>query len=98
MKELSTDRRTSWKNKLEKQVGRVPSINKFTNFWAGIWEDDSKTPVFKWMKGIEKRLREKVKSTSEFKVTEKDLQDVAKKRKNWSALGIDGITNVGGRH
>ena len=45
------------------------------------------------MKGTEKRLREKVKSTSEFKVTEKDLQDVAKKRKNWSALGIDGITN-----
>ena len=33
--------------KLEKQVGRVPSINKFTNFWAGIWEDDSKTPVTK---------------------------------------------------
>ena len=57
--------------KLEKQVGRVPSINKFTDFWAGIWEDDSKTPVTKWMKGIEKRLREKVKSTSEFKVTEK---------------------------
>ena len=79
--------------KLEKQVGRVPSINKFTDFWAGIWEDDSKTPVTKWMKGIEKRLREKVKSTSEFKVTEKDLQDVAKKKKNWSAPGIDGITN-----
>ena len=79
--------------KLEKQVGRVPSINKFTDFWAGIWEDDSKTPVTKWMKGIEKRLREKVKSTSEFKVTEKGLQDVTKKKKNWSAPGIDGITN-----
>ena len=79
--------------KLEKQVGRVPSINKFTDFWAGIWEDDSKTPVTKWMKGIEKRLREKVKSTSGFKVTEKDLQHVAKKRKNWSAPSIDGITN-----
>ena len=78
---------------MEKQVGRVPSINKFTDFWAGIWEDDSKRLVTKWMKGIEKRLREKVKSTSEFKVTEKDLQDVAKKRKNWSGLGIDGITN-----
>ena len=79
--------------KLEKQIGRVPSINKFTDFWAGIWEDDSKTPVTKWMKGIEKRLREKVKSTSEFKMTEKDLQEVAKKRKNWLAPGIDGITN-----
>ena len=76
--------------KLEKQVG---SIDKFTDFWAGIWKDDSKTPVTKWMKGIEKRLREKVKSISEFKVTEKDLQDVAKKRKNWSTPGIDGITN-----
>ena len=78
---------------MEKQVGRVPSIDKFTNFWAGIWEDDSKTPFTKRMKGIEKRLMEKVKSISEFKVTEKDLQDVAKERKNWSAPGIDGITN-----
>ena len=48
--------------KLEKQVGRVPSINKFTDFWAGIWEDDSKTPVTKWMKGIEKRLRERLRA------------------------------------
>ena len=79
--------------KLEKQVRRVPSIEKFTDFWAGIWEDDSKTPVTKWMKGIEKILRDKVKSISEFKVTEKDLQGVAKKRKNWSAPGIDEITN-----
>ena len=54
--------------KLEKIVGRVPGINKFTDFWAGIWEDDSKTPVTKWMKGIEKRIREKVKSTSELLV------------------------------
>ena len=79
--------------KLEKQVGRVPSIDKFTDFWTGIWEDDSKTPVTKWMKGTEKRLREKVKSISEFKVTEKDLQDVAKKRKNWPTPGIDDITS-----
>ena len=79
--------------KLKKHVGRLPSINKFTDFWAGIWKDDSKTPVTKWMKEIEKRLREKVKSISELKVTEKDLQDVAKKRKNWPTPGIDGITN-----
>ena len=45
------------------------------------------------MKGIEKRLKKKVKSTSELKVTDKDLQDVAKKRKNWSVPGLDGITN-----
>ena len=49
--------------------------------------------VTKWMKGIEKKLKKKVKSTSELKVTDKDLQDVAKKRKNWSAPGLDGITN-----
>ena len=67
--------------KLEKQVGRVPSINKFIDFWEGIWEDDSKTPVTKWMKGIEKGLREKVKSTCEFKVKEEDLQYVATKNK-----------------
>ena len=49
--------------KLEKQVGRAPSIDKFTDFWAGIWEDDSKTPVTKWMKGIEKRLRERLRAS-----------------------------------
>ena len=67
--------------KLEKQVGRLPSIDKITDLWVGIWEDDNKTPVTKWMKEIEKRLREKVKTTSEFKVMEIDLQDMVKKRK-----------------
>ena len=42
---------------------------------------------------IKKRLRETVKSINEIEVTEKDLQDVAKKVKNWSAPGNDGITN-----
>ena len=79
--------------KYQKHVGRVPSIDKFTDFWAGIWEDDNKTTVNKWMKEIEKRLREKIETISEFKVTEEDLQDVIKKSKNWSAPGIDGITN-----
>ena len=72
--------------------GYLASINLPAS-GQGFGKNDSKTPVTKWMKGIEKRLREEVKSISEFKVTEKDLQDVAKKRKNWSTPCIDGTTN-----
>ena len=45
------------------------------------------------MKEIEKRLSDKAKTISEFKVTEKELQDVVKKRRSWNIPGTDGITN-----
>ena len=57
-------RKTQGTNKLR---GKAPKIEKFEEFWAGIWE------------GI---------------VTEKKFYETVKKRKNWSAPGIDaGVQN-----
>ena len=42
---------------------------------------------------VAKKIREKVKNVQEFTITEKNFYDIVKKRKNWSAPGIDGIQN-----
>lgn len=73
--------------------GEVPPMEKFVEFWGGIWEDEKKTPEQPWMKVVEQKLKEKVQDVKEFVVTREDLAKVVKRRKNWSAPGIDGIQN-----
>ena len=75
--------------------GKVPKIEKFEEFWAGIWEDDTKTPQRKWMNTIARKITEKVTDVQELVlvITEEILYGTVKKRKNWSAPGIDGIPN-----
>ena len=77
----------------EQLRGEVPDMEKFEEFWGGIWEDETKTPNRKWMNTVAKKIREKVKNVQEFTITEKNFYDIVKKRKNWSAPGIDGIQN-----
>jgi len=73
-------------------TGQVPSMEKFTNFWGGIWEDDEKTIDRPWMEVIGNKIREKVHRVEEFKVSESDIEKIIKKRKNWTAP-VDGIEN-----
>ena len=73
--------------------GKVPEMEKFDEFWAGIWEDNSKTPQRKWMNTIAKKIKEKIIDVQELTITEGKLYSTAEKRKNWSAPGIDGIPN-----
>ena len=77
----------------EQLRGEVPDMEKFEEFWGGIWEDETKTPNRKWMNTVAKKIREKVKNVQEFTITEKNFYDIVKQRKNWSAPGIDGIQN-----
>ena len=35
--------------------GKVPQMKKFEEFWAGIWEDNTKTPQRKWMNTVAKK-------------------------------------------
>ena len=35
--------------------GKVPKMEKFEEFWAGIWEDNTKTPQRKWMNTVAKK-------------------------------------------
>ena len=73
--------------------GKVPEIEKFEEFWAGIWEDNTETPHRKWMNTVGKKISEKVTDIQELAITEEKLYTTVKKRKNWSAPGIDGIPN-----
>ena len=74
--------------------GKVPGINKFVEFWAGIWEDETATPDRKWMRTVGEKIRSKVSSVEEFEIDEKMLGDNIKRKKNWSSPGIDGIPNI----
>ena len=82
----------SIEDKQENQ-GKVPDIEKFVKFWAGIWEDESVTPYKKWMSTVAEKIRAKIKEVEEIEITEKKLYELLRKRKNWSAPGIDKIPN-----
>ena len=73
--------------------GTFPSIERFVTFWGGIWEDDTKTPKRKWMQTVANRMKDNVTQVEEMTVHMGKPQDTLKKRKNWSASGIDGIQN-----
>ena len=55
----------------EQLRGEVLDMEKFEEFWGGIWEDETKTPNQKWMNTVAKKIREKVKNVQEFMITEK---------------------------
>ena len=73
--------------------GKVPEMEKFEEFWAGIWEDNTKIPQRKWMNTVATKIGQKVTNVQEFTITEKNMHQTVKKRKNWSAPGIDGVQN-----
>ena len=73
--------------------GKVPKIT-LEDFWADIWEDETQTPHRKWMNMAVRNLSEKVTDVQEFKIDNKKLYETVKKRKNWTAPGIDGIQNL----
>ena len=73
-------------------------MEKFTEFWRGIWEDDENTTQQPWMKAVEGKIKAKVHTVREFVVTESEIGKVISKRKNWTAPGIDRIENFGGKH
>ena len=77
----------------EEKEGKVPPMTSFVDFWAGIWEDESVTPNRQWMEQIKRKITSKITSVEEFEIDKKILEKVIKKRKNWSAPGIDGIPN-----
>ena len=89
------DQKAFFKTLEEKTVyeGEPPPMEKFVEFWAGIWEKDEKTPEMPWMQKVKMALREKVKNVKEFTLTEKRVVGEIRKRKNWTAPGKDGIQN-----
>ena len=45
------------------------------------------------MNTVAKRMGQKVANVQEMTITEKNVHQTVRKRKNWSAPGIDGVQN-----
>ena len=73
--------------------GRMPNIETFVEFWGGIWEKRENTPNMPWMEEIGRQLKQKVKNVKEFQVNFENVKKEVRKRKGWTAPGIDGIQN-----
>ena len=79
--------------KVEKHEGEMSEMEKFVQFWGGIWEQNEPTPNMPWMEEVKAELNEKANIVSEFGITEEKLRKEISKRKNWTAPGVDGIQN-----
>ena len=79
--------------KVEKHEGEMPEMEKFVEFWGGIWEQNEPTPNMPWMEEVKAELNKKANIVSEFGITEEKLTKETSKRKNWTAPGVDGIQN-----
>ena len=79
--------------KIEKHEGEIPEMEKFVEFWGGIWEQNEPMPNMPWMEEVKAELSEKANIVSQFEITEEKLRKETSKRKNWTAPGIDGIQN-----
>ena len=62
-------------------------------FWGGIWQNNIKTPKRKWMQTVANKIKDKVMQVEDMTINMGMLPHILKKRKNWSAPGIDGIQN-----
>ena len=49
--------------------GEMPEMEKFVQFWGGIWEREEITPNMPWMEVVRRQLREKVNQVNEFNIT-----------------------------
>ena len=73
--------------------GNVPEVEKFVEFWGGIWEQERTTKEQPWMLETEEQLKDKIQYVEEFKVIVDDISKVLKKRKNCTSPGVEGIQN-----
>jgi hypothetical protein len=55
--------------------GTVTDIDKFVEFWAGIWEDETSTPHRRWMRTVAEKVRSKVINVEELTITEEKLYE-----------------------
>ena len=59
---------------------KVPKMEKFQEFQAGIWEGKTKTSQRKWVNTVSKKALQKVTNMYEFTITEKSCMKQRKER------------------
>ena len=60
--------------KVEKHEGEMPEMEKFVEFWGGIWEQNEPMPNMPWMEEVKAELSEKANIVSQFEITEDKLR------------------------
>ena len=53
--------------------GSMPGMEKFVEFWGGIWERRERMPNMLWMEEVKKQLNEKVNIVQEFEIENESL-------------------------
>ena len=71
----------------------MPEMNKFIEFWGGIWERRENTSHMPWMEEVKMQLNAKVTSVNDFNISLETVRKEVAKRKGWTAPIIDGIKN-----
>ena len=51
-----------------KYEGKTTEVDKFVNFWGGIWEKDEKMPLVPWMEEAREALKAKVHKVEQFTI------------------------------
>ena len=89
------DQRAFFKKLEEKsnRKGQMPEMDKFIEFWGGIWEGRENKPHMPWMEEVKMQLNAKVTSVNDFNISLERVRKEVAKRKGWTAPGIDGIQN-----
>ena len=94
------DQRNFYKKigKNENFQGEQLKMEKFTEFWGGIWEKEEVTPMLPWMDNVKEELKASINTAEEFTIEEERLIKIAKKRKNWKKRTIDDLKTYQGNH
>ena len=78
---------------VEKLDVEIPEMQRFVEFWEGIWEKKEPTPNMRRMEEMKAELGETANLVSEFAITDENIKKEIAKQKNWKKQGIDGIQN-----
>ena len=81
-----------WKQRLSMKENHH-GWNSLLNSGLGYGKKMKKTPEMPWMEKVKIELGEKVQNVNKFTITEDKVVAEIRKRKNWTAPGIDGIQN-----
>ena len=92
---FQNDQRAFFRKLEEKRnrKGQMPEMDKFIEFWGGIWERREDTPHMPWMEEVKMQLNAKVTSVNDFNTSLETVRKEVANRKGWTVPGIDGIYN-----
>ena len=59
---------------VEKWEGEMSDMQRFVEFWGGIWEQNKPTPNMPWMEEVKAELGERANLASEFAMTDENMK------------------------